>query len=355
MDVAELETRVPQRAIFRGAQAAASTDSAGVTTIEMRAVGYGTLNAYGRVFVPGAFAQSIAALSQTLDEKPIPIGWMHDVPVGKFTQLEDAADGPHLRGALSKTSLGEDAATLVRDGLTACSVGFGVQDYDDLQLAEPGETCTFETPYGTFTYTFQDWVLYVVEAQLMECSLVLVGADDDSRVVAVQSLLAKAQKALPAIAKQEPSWEDVAYSMALLMGGRGAAAFQELPELEHAQLYTKLAAAYRQHGKNPPAYSRHPKYDDVAFQHGEREVFGERYLQKNLRTVQAGAGGLAGPLSDETREEAERTIDALTALTRRDQQEADPAGDATPTRSVDDVISRLREATQTVRGEQSSV
>jgi hypothetical protein len=350
MDVAELETRLPQRAIFRGTQAAASTDAAGVTTIEMRAVGYGTLNLYGRVFVPGAFAASIEALKQNLDEKPLPIGWLHDVPIGKFTELQDAVDGPHLGGPLSKTSLGQDAATLVRDGLTAASVGFKIQDVDDIKLGEPGETCTFETPYGTFTYTFQDWVLYIVEAQLVECSLVLVGADDDSRVVAVQSLLAKAQKALPAIAAQEPSWDDVAYSMALLMGGRGAAAFQELPDLEHAQLYTKLAAAYQQHGKTPPAYTRHPKYDDVAFQHGEREVFGDRYLQKNLRTVQAGAGGLAGPLSDETREEAERTIDALTALTRRDQQDAPTVDDAGSV--VDRLLAGIHQATAS-EGEQS--
>lgn len=344
MDVAELESRLPQRAIFHGAQAAATTNADGATTITMRAVGYGQLNLYGRVFVPGAFGESISELEQNLDEKPLPIGYLHETPIGKFTQLVDQVDGPHLTGPLSKTSLGQDVATLVRDGLTAASVGFAIQDYDDVQLGEPGETCTFETPFGTFTYTFQDWVLYIVKAQLVECSLVLVGADDNSRVVAVQSLLAKAEKALPAFAKQDASWEDVAYSMALLMGGRGAAAFQELPELEHVQLYSKLAAGYARHGKTPPAYSRQPKYQDVAFQHGEREIFGDRYLQKNLRTVTAGASGIAGPLSDETREEADRAIAALQGLTRRDSQAA-PTDESDGNARIDELLAGLHQLT----------
>jgi Caudovirus prohead serine protease len=339
-----------QRAFF-GTQAAASTDGAGVTTIEMRAVGYGSVNRYGRLFVPGAFAESIDTLKQELEEKPLPIGWMHELPIGKFTELQDQVDGPRLRGPISNTTAGQDAATLVRDGLTASSVGFTIENWvDDIQWGEPSETVTFDTPYGTFTYTFQDWVIYVKRAQLVECSLVLVGGDDDSRVVGVQSLMEKAQKALPAIATQGASWEDVAYSMALLMGGRGAAAFQELPELEHAQLYMKLAAGYARYGKTPPAYSRNPKYDDVAFQHGEREIFGDRYLRKNLRTVTAGAQGIAGPLSDETREEAQRAITALTGLTRRDE---DPTGDGEQKLGLT-VLEALRQTTATARGEQSN-
>jgi HK97 family phage prohead protease len=328
-----------QRAIF-DVQAQKTAGADGSTTIGLYAVGYGVLNAFSRVFVPGAFKES---LEQDFSaEKPLPIGWMHEIPIGKFTTLRDDQRGPYLEGPISKTSTGEDAAVLVQDGLTAASVGFKIADYDDVVFADPGETVTFSTPYGQFTSQIDDYVLYVVKAQLKECSLVLVGADDDSRVVAVQSLLAKAQKALPAIATEGADWESVAYSMALLMGGRGAAAFQELPDLEHHALYQKIAVGYAKYGNTPPAYSRRPDYKDVAFQHGEREIFADRYLRQSLRTVIAGAGGLDGALSVETREEAERAIQSLGALTRRDQEpETSPLTQA---------LEGLREATATVKG-----
>jgi hypothetical protein len=137
--------------------------------------------------------------------------------------------------------------------------------------------------------------------------------------------------------------------MALLMGGRGAAAFQELPDLEHMQLYQRLAAGYAKYDKTPPAYSRTPNYQDVAFQHGEREIFGDRYLRKNLRTVTAGAQGIAGPLSDETREEAQRAINALEVLTRREQAATTSVSD-----DIASMVAGLREASQPrVQGEQS--
>jgi phage head maturation protease len=310
--LAPAAARATHRAVFP-IQARQSRSDAGATTIGMYAVGYGILNLYSRVFVPGAFAESLASFS---DDKPLPIGWLHEIPIGKFTTLRDEARGPYLEGPISATSAGQDAAVLCQDGLTAASVGFGIDDYQDVVWADPGDTVSFDTPYGQFTYSFDEYVMYIKRAQMVECSLVLVGADDDARVVAVQSLLTKAEKALPAL-EQSSSWADAAYSMALLMGGRGAAAFEDLPDLEHHALYLKLAEAYTRHGKTPPQYQRHPNYTDVAFQHDERNVFSDRYLQKTLRAVQAGAGGLAGPLSDETRAEAEGAITALTALTRQ--------------------------------------
>jgi len=296
----------------RSLEVQARQDAGGATTIGCYGVGYGVLNAYGRVFVPGAFGESLQSFSA---EKPLPIGWSHNVPIGKFTTLEDQAKGPYLEGPLSQTSLGQDAAVLVRDGLTAVSIGFSIEDYQDLLWAEPNETCTFETPFGTFTYQFDDYVLYIIRAQARECSLVLVGADDDARVAAVQSLLENASRALPGL-KQDSEWEGVAYSMALLMGGRGAAAFADAGDVEHHALYQRLAAAYARLGKTPPAYARAPKFDQVAFQHDERAIFADRYLRKSLAAVTAGAGGLEGPLSAETLQEAKRAIEALEPLTQ---------------------------------------
>lgn len=229
-----IEIPVTSAVLYSGQSSAITVQDAdgdvdAATTIGCYGVGYGVENAYGRVFVPGAFAESIQELNASLDTKPLPIGWMHDIPIGKFTTLRDELKGPYLEGQLSGTSAGQDAGVLAADGLTAVSVGFVAQVY---QWADKGELVSFDTPYGKKTYQADDYVLYVVKAQLVECSMVLVGADDEARITVVQSLLEKADRALPGLAT-DASWEDVAYSMALLMGGRGASAFQELPELEH--------------------------------------------------------------------------------------------------------------------------
>lgn len=310
------------------------------TTIGCYGVAYGQLNDAGRVFVHGAFSESISEINQGADAKPLPIGWLHEIPIGKWSTLRDDQDGPYLEGTLSQTSTGEDAAVLARDGLTAVSVGFIPLIY---QFAEPGEMCSFDTPYGRRSYQFDEYALYVVKADLEECSLVLVGADDDARITLVQTLLEKADRAMPGLTPAA-GWEDVAYSMALLMGGRGASSFQDLPDIEHQALYQRLGAAYTKFSKTPPAYSRRPQYRDVAFQHDERLIFQDRYLRKQLAAVIAGAAGIDGQLSAETREEVERALQALTDLTNR----------RTPADTLAQMQEQLLRATTTLNGDGTS-
>lgn len=323
-------------------QALAQNDDADglATTIGGYGVGYGLRNRYGRVFVPGAFAVSITQLQQELEAKPLPIGWMHDLPIGKWTTLEDREQGPYLEGPLSQTSTGEDAAILVRDGLSALSIGFDPTDENfSYMWAEPNQVCSFNTPYGARTYQFDDYTIYIITASLVECSLVLVGADDDARITLVQSLLAKADRALPGLT-QGAGWEDVAYSMALVMGGRGANSFQELPELEHRALYQRLAEGYAKFDKTPPPYERRPDYRDVQFQSDERSIFQDRYLRKTLAAATAGAAGIEGQLSPETREEALRLVESLTGLTeRRDAAQL-----------LEEMQARIDHTTQSLRG-----
>lgn len=277
-------------------------------------VAYGLRNRYGRVFVPGAFNDSLQSFT---DAKPLPIGWMHELPIGKWTTLRDTEQGPYLEGPLSDTTQGRDASVLARDGLTALSIGFDPFDATfEAVYAEGGTRVQFETPYGTRSYQFDEWTTYIVTASIVECSMVLVGVDDDARLTTVQSLAEKAERAFPG-ASENADWNDVAYSMALLMGGRGASSFQDLPDPEHRALYERLCAGYTRHGKTPPPYDRRPEYQRIAFQHDERLIFHDRYLRKQLAGVNAGAGGIDGPLSDETRAEAERAIEALQALTQR--------------------------------------
>jgi len=291
-------------------RASAKTD-AGVTTIEGYASVWGSRNSFGEVFVPGAFSDVIENRQASLV-----MGYMHRDAIGRWTTAREDEEGLFLGGPVSDTSLGRDASVLVRDGaMTGLSIGFLPAE---VQFAGPGERVTFQTPFGTRSYQFDDYTIYVVKvAELAEASLVMAPSDDDARVLAVRSKLQKAERALPALRSQDGPWEDVAYSMALLMGGRGAAAFSDLPDVEHYKLWSRTAALYERHGKTPPSYERAPKYGDVEFRHDERAVFTDRYLRKRLEDVVSGCAGVSGQLSAETRERAATARNQLTELLER--------------------------------------
>jgi HK97 family phage prohead protease len=316
----------------------------GVLTVAGDLVTYGTVNQNGWLWVPGALTESLAAKN---DRNPLVMGYQHDaweplcvIGLWDIAQTVESKEGVHSVGRISDTQDGRDAATLVGDGaITGISVGFYPLVY---QFVEPGEIVSYDTPFGKFTYEIEEWAIVVVQAEVAEASLVAVPADFDSRIDAfVQATMGKAAVALPGVAV-DASWEDTAYSMARLMGGRGAAAFADLPELQHRALHARLSAGYRRHGKTPPPYERAPQYDHVAFQHDERVIFADRYLRKNLDAVIAGAGGLDGPLSAETCEKAERAQQALAALTR-------PNSPVT-TAELEALTGQLRQTSETAKG-----
>lgn len=306
------------------------------------AVRYGQLiETVGRVFVPGVFADSIAARER--EGRSLPMGWEHHVfarfqQIGKWGQAVEQRNGLVLKkGVISDTQAGRDAATLVRDGaLDAASIGFMPLEF---QFTEPKERVTFDTPFGKLSYQQDSWALYVITGDLYETSLVHAGADSAARARATQSVVQKAGRALPGL-RDGADADDVRYSMALLMGGRGAAAFADLPDVEHFALYTRLAEAYQRLGLTTPAYDRRPEYDQVVFHHDERRIFSDRYLRKNLAAVVAGAGGIEGQLSPDTRAEAGRALEALARLLN------DP--DVARLAEIDGA---LRQAVATLRGE----
>lgn len=284
------------------------------TIVSCIAVAWGSRNSYGEVFVPGAFADDLATHS---DRKPIVMGLYHDRAIGKWSAASEGEAGLALEGPISDTSDGRDAATLVRDGaLTGVSIGFFLDQY---QYAGPGERVTFQTPFGERSYVFDDYVWYVLKARVVEASLVMAPSDDDARIVDVRSA---AVRALPALRDLEHAdWDDVAYSMALLMGARGAGSFADLPDGDRREMYAEIAGAYQRHGKTPPDFTPSPSYGDIEFRHDEREVFHDRYLRKSIDAVVAGASGASGPLSAGTREAAQRAVEALTPLLAPEQAE----------------------------------
>lgn len=302
---------------------------------EIKAMGevWGTPNRAGRVFVPGAFKQSIRGINA---ENPLPMGLEHVGAVGVWQRVRETPEGLELsKGLVSQTTQGQDATILLQDkALKAVSIGFIPLEFS---YAAPGEKMSFQTPLGEVTYRFQDAVVYHTKVDLVETSLVMAPAQPKALIMAS---LEKAQRALPVLQhSQEPSWEDAAYSMALLMGGRGAAAFADLPDEDHFDLYRQVAAAYTKLARTAPPYVREPVYAEIEFQHDERAVFSDRYLRKTLATAVAGARGLPGPLSEETRQLAQEAVAVLGPLT-----EAPPSELAA-------VVDDIREIAKSLRGE----
>lgn len=305
----ELRSGNPRRRDFQMRASASEGRVTGYASV------WGSVNSYGEIFVPGAFTETLAAKSA---EKPLVMCWQHDEPIGKWdippTREDDT--GLYVEGTISDTALGRDAQVLVNDkAVTGLSIGFWPEVY---AFADPGETVSFDTPIGRFTSQADDWTIYMLKADVVETSIVAAPADDDARLRArdVAELLTKAEKALPAL-RAGASWDDVAYSMALILGGRGAAAFRELPDLEHRKLFARIAEGYASFDRQAPAYARFPDYAGIEFRHDEREVFQDRYLRKNLDSIVAGVAGIAGPLSSETRAIAESAIASLTAALNR--------------------------------------
>lgn len=306
-------TEIKRRTMaFRAAPAAD-----GRTTVAGYGVAWGSRNFYGEVFVPGCFQDTLDGKSET---KPLIIGYEHREAIGRWTTYrEDPAEGLYLEGPISDTTTGRDAAVLVKDGvITGLSIGF----YDDEWVyASAGERVTLETPYGQRSYQNDLPTFYITRAQLVEVSLVMAPADDEARLVAVRSrdVAERASVSLPGL-RDDADWDDVAYSMALLLGGRGAGQFSALTDVDHRSLYERLRSRYAELGRTAPPYSRGADFDTIRFAHDERDVFADEYLRRRLLEVERGCRGLAR-LREQTRAAARDAISALTAHT-------DPPADA---------------------------
>jgi HK97 family phage prohead protease len=122
---------------------------------------------FDETFAPGAFRDIVARR-----ETRVPILLHHDarsLPVGKSVALRETDAGLHITARISDTADGNDALTLMRDGvLDGMSVGFYVLDGGD----EWSQDRTSRT---------------VTRAALRETSLVNFPAYDGARVLAVRA------------------------------------------------------------------------------------------------------------------------------------------------------------------------
>lgn len=86
----------------------------------------------GDIVVKGAFARTIAQRGDKLK-----MLWNHkssDLPIGKYTKVEEREGGLYVEGKISETVIGRDVMTLLRDGaIDSMSIGYSVVDkeYND--------------------------------------------------------------------------------------------------------------------------------------------------------------------------------------------------------------------------------
>lgn len=161
---------------FRAAPAKKADD--GRTWVGGLGVAWDSRNAYDEVFVPGAFTRTLGERSDT---KPLVIRWLHRTPIGRWSEHIEDRDGLRLGGYLSDTAtVRDEAAPLLRDGaVTGLSVGFWPRLW---RFADTGERVEFDTPFGKRSYDVEEPTIFVLDADLMEVSLVDSPADDDARL-----------------------------------------------------------------------------------------------------------------------------------------------------------------------------
>jgi hypothetical protein len=244
-----------------------------------------------------------------------PLAADRDRQVGRVGRLEA---GHRATGRVSDVTAGRDAATLLEDGaIDGISIGFRPvyrEDRETVQVLAPGpdrQVADAVRALRVHRLRLDGRVLRDRRVRSVDRSR--AGRRRRARGVAdaVDARARREGDARPAVRRR---WDDVAYSMALLMGGRGAGAFTDLPTLQRLALYQQLAAGYEQHGKTPPAYDAAPDYSAIEFQHDERHVFADRFLRKSAATLTATARGIQGPLSQETREVVDQAQAAIGAL-----------------------------------------
>lgn len=170
------------RAVLQFRAATETREQDDRTWVRGVAVAWDSRNSYGETFVPGAFSESLATRGDT---KPLAMRWMHRTTIGRWTEHSEDDDGLAVAGPLSDTQTARDEAIpLLRDGaVTGLSIGFLPRKW---RFADEGEVVTFDTPAGERTYRPTEPTIFVLEADLMEVSLVDIPSDDDARLTEVR-------------------------------------------------------------------------------------------------------------------------------------------------------------------------
>lgn len=134
-------------------------------TFEGYASKFGNIDLHGDVIQKGAFTQTIA---ERHPRKSIKILWQHSDPLGIPNVLEEREDGLYVEGHISKTRLGDEAITLMKDGVVdGMSIGYDVEDDE---------------------YDNEHNVRYLKRLKLYEVSVVTWGANPEAMITNVKHI-----------------------------------------------------------------------------------------------------------------------------------------------------------------------
>lgn len=128
---------------------------------------FGNIDLHGDIVEKGAFLKTV---SERMPKGAVKVLWQHMEPLGMPTVLEEDDSGLYVEGKISKTRLGDEAMTLMEDGVVdGMSIGYDVvkDEYDEL--------------HG---------IRRLKELKLYEVSIVTWGANPEAAVTNVKHLQA---------------------------------------------------------------------------------------------------------------------------------------------------------------------
>lgn len=164
-------------------------------TIEGYASTFGNRDLVGDVVEAGAFRKTINERANQ-----IKLLWQHYEPLGKPLRMSEDSKGLHVEAYISKTTLGNDALELVRDGvIDRMSIGYDVvkDEYkSDTNTRHLKELKLYEFSLVTFPANEEAAVTGVKQMENLQQILQKAGAADVTRLLKEGRKLSRANEEL---------------------------------------------------------------------------------------------------------------------------------------------------------------
>lgn len=183
-------------------------------TFEGYASVFGNVDAYGEVVDHGAFTKTVA---ERLPKRLIKILWQHFDPLGMPQSMHEDSHGLYVVGKVSKTQLGDEALTLMQDGVVdRMSIGYSVikEEFDhEAKTTHLKELKLYEFSPVTFPANEEAVITALKSAEIRTLLKRVPGlaetngierADIEGAIKALTALLARMEPGQPTPTEQEP-------------------------------------------------------------------------------------------------------------------------------------------------------